>query len=577
MKKKKVSRLQKKNAQPKVLEAPAVNPEEKEDFETLRIEETGSIGGKPRFLIHSNSVINTESKFKEKLLCDGLTFTAGHACVFSCKFCYVESMLKKNKRLSVILSQTKRSFEDVAVEIADAPRMARECLLNRGKARFSDPNDRRVIYASPLVDVAATMDHVRTTVEICRAILELTHWQIRLLSKSSLLLQVAKAVPSEFKDRMIYGFSTGTLDPSLARIYEVGTALVSKRLDALHWLQDNGYRTFGMICPVLPQKDYDRFAVEVAEKIRAGQCEHIWAEVLNKRCDSLKATSLALREAGRLEEADLVDAVAADRSAWDEYARNVFLALGKVTPPGKLRFLQYVTKDTRAWWEQHTAQGAVLLGQSAAETDNTLEVIPPLSAVERRELKRLEKVVVEDMGQFIKVGLALAEIRDRKLYRETHRTFDAYCIERFDMRRAHAYRLITESSVVNELSPIGDIPKPWNEAQARELAKAPKEKRVEVMKLAAAKVGDGPLTAKAIQVAVHSLNGAKPASRPTKPSNGKQRFITVELPAFLKWVRTLKDLARIGQQGDLLRLLNKAEAEQAITVEAQPEIGTGSD
>lgn len=31
------------------------------------------------------------------------------------------------------------------------------------------------------------------------------------------------------------------------------------------------------------------------------------------------------------------------------------------TPTRKMRFLQYVTKDTRVWWEARKAQGAVIL------------------------------------------------------------------------------------------------------------------------------------------------------------------------------------------------------------------------
>src|ERR1019366_7717684 len=138
------------------------------------------------------------------------------------------------------------------------------------RSKFEAPKDNRFFFAPPLVDVAATVAHAQATAETCRAILELTHWEIRLLSKSSLLLHVAKAIPSEFKRRMIYGSSTGTLDSSLAKIYEVGTSLVSRRLDSLHWLQDNDHRTFGMICPLLPQRDYDEFAAEVAAKIRVG-------------------------------------------------------------------------------------------------------------------------------------------------------------------------------------------------------------------------------------------------------------------------------------------------------------------
>ena len=46
-------------------------------------------------------------------------------------------------------------------------------------------------------------------------------------------------------------------------------------------------------------------------------------------------------------------------------------------------------------------------------------------------------------------------------------TFEEYCKERWGMNRAHAYRLIDAAEVVNNLSPIGDIPA--NESQARPL------------------------------------------------------------------------------------------------------------
>jgi hypothetical protein len=127
--------------------------------------------------------------------------------------------------------------------------------------------------------------------------------------------------------------------------------------------------------------------------------------------------------------------------------------------------------------------------------------------------------------------------------------------------------------VVTDLSPIGDIPKLQNEAQARELAKAPKEKRVEVMKLVAADIGEGPLTAKAIQSVVHALKGE---IEPGKQPSGKKKLVTVELPVFLNWVQTLRHLALLGQQGNLLRLLNKAELEQTITMEIEsPAITVG--
>jgi DNA repair photolyase len=326
--------------------------------------EDGTIAGKPRFMVASKAVINTKSDFGHKLLCDGLTFTAGHACTYKCAFCYVAAMMRKNKNLNIILKTRGLNYEDIVVEIADAASTARKSLLRRGQPRFADLNDTRVIYASPLVDIAATMDQVKVTVEICRAILELTYWQIRLLSKSTLLLQVAKQLVS-FKSRLIFGFSTGTLDDGTTKSFEIGTALVSKRLAALKHLQDEGFRTFGMLCPILPPADYDRFAEEVAQRIDVTRTEHVWAEILNSRGDSMLATIKALRNGGCHAEAQRLDLVTHDKGAWDAYAEQTFLALTKIVPAEKLRFLQYVKVNDFNRWKAYEPQGAVLLGNYA--------------------------------------------------------------------------------------------------------------------------------------------------------------------------------------------------------------------
>jgi DNA repair photolyase len=329
--------------------------------EIIKFWEDGTIGAKPRFFVRSNAVINTTSDFGHKLLCDCLTFTAGHACTFKCAFCYVAAMMRKNRNLNLLLKRRGLRHEDIVVEITDAATVTRKSLLRYGRPRYDDPNDTRIIYASPLVDVAGTMDQAEVTVDICRAILELTHWQIRLLSKSTLLLQVAEEL-TEFKSRMIFGFSTGTMDDATTKSFEIGTSPVSKRLAALKQLQDQGFRTFGMLCPILPQADYAEFAELVAERIDIGRCEHVWAEVLNRRGDSMHATSKALQRGGWHAEADRLDLVAHDKVAWGKYAENTFLALTKVIPTEKLRFLQYVNRHNYHVWDKYQPQGAVLLG-----------------------------------------------------------------------------------------------------------------------------------------------------------------------------------------------------------------------
>lgn len=96
-----------------------------------------------------------------------------------------------------------------------------------------------------------------------------------------------------------------------------------------------------------------------------------------------------------------------------------------------------------------------------------------LAPHESGDLARLESVVSEGLRTFVEVGAALAEIRDRRLYRAEYVTFEDYCQERWGMSRAHAYRTIAASEVVGVLSPRGD--KPTSEKQVRPLTKLPPE------------------------------------------------------------------------------------------------------
>lgn len=113
-----------------------------------------------------------------------------------------------------------------------------------------------------------------------------------------------------------------------------------------------------------------------------------------------------------------------------------------------------------------------------------------LSARERQDLERLSKRFLEIQGTFIEGGLILAEIRDRKLYRETHKTFEAFAKEHLNVERRHAYRLIDGAVVARDLCPVGHIPMPTAERQVRPLtALQSPEQRAEVWKEAVEKSG----------------------------------------------------------------------------------------
>jgi DNA repair photolyase len=333
------------------------------------------MNGKPVHAIPAKTVLNMESGFSHKLLCDGPTFSTGTACTYSCAFCYVPDMMRKQQPYLQSHGITDR-HENVVIRREGAlATLLRQLTFADGKPRYLSPDDRRVIYSSPLVDVAGNMELVRETVEACKLILSLTNWDIRLLSKSNLLPKVAEALesftppasshlpsPRSPRERIIYGVSTGTLDDQLAQAFEQGAPKVSKRLESLHWLQDHGYRTFGMICPSLPVSDYNKFAREMAVALRAERCEHIWGEVINVRGDSYTRTFEALKSGGYTAEANWLQFIFSTRERWETYARSTFLAhVSAGYKPGQLRFLQYVTKESRPWWEAQQSNGAILL------------------------------------------------------------------------------------------------------------------------------------------------------------------------------------------------------------------------
>lgn len=154
-----------------------------------------------------------------------------------------------------------------------------------------------------------------------------------------------------------------------------------------------------------------------------------------------------------------------------------------------------------------------------------------LSVVERRSLSKLEAEIEEKSKAFLEVGNALAEIRDKRLYRESHKTFEAYCKSRWGYEKSYSYDLIATKEVADFVRNCGQNGALVTESQARELRKIPKEKRKEVFEAAVASAPKGDdgvpqLTAKVIREAAKpSVNGVvhgKPSKIIQNPGNTPQ-------------------------------------------------------
>lgn len=102
-----------------------------------------------------------------------------------------------------------------------------------------------------------------------------------------------------------------------------------------------------------------------------------------------------------------------------------------------------------------------------------------LPAAEAEALARHEATIERGIQTFYEVGSALADIRDRKLYRVGYGTFEEYAEKRWQMSRPRAYQLIEAAAVVSTTVDTG-LPAPENERQARELGRVPEPERAEV-------------------------------------------------------------------------------------------------
>jgi len=116
-----------------------------------------------------------------------------------------------------------------------------------------------------------------------------------------------------------------------------------------------------------------------------------------------------------------------------------------------------------------------------------------LSADEKQELAQHEGTIEKGMKTVFDVASAMAGIREKRLYRETHKTFELYCDQRWGFSKTHANRMIAGASVLEDLTPIGVKPK--NLEQTKPLARLNPDQRREAWRIAEQRAAGKELTA----------------------------------------------------------------------------------
>jgi hypothetical protein len=137
-----------------------------------------------------------------------------------------------------------------------------------------------------------------------------------------------------------------------------------------------------------------------------------------------------------------------------------------------------------------------------------------MSIREANRLDELEKTIARGKKTFVEVGLALAEIRDLRLYKREYSGFEEYCREKWGWTKQHAYRLIEAAPVAKS-----NLQVTLSQNAAIELAKAKPAQRAGVVQ--AIVDGGKPVTAAAIKRQLPPPptrpSGAQGTARPTVP------------------------------------------------------------
>lgn len=121
-----------------------------------------------------------------------------------------------------------------------------------------------------------------------------------------------------------------------------------------------------------------------------------------------------------------------------------------------------------------------------------------LDVTERARLQELESIVEHGLQTFYEVGKALDEIREQRLYRETHKSFETYCRDKWGIARQTAHRFIAAAQVIENLTPI-NVKIPTKENQVRPLAGLPPELQLEIWQEALESSPNGMPTGAAVQ------------------------------------------------------------------------------
>jgi hypothetical protein len=212
------------------------------------------------------------------------------------------------------------------------------------------------------------------------------------------------------------------------------------------------------------------------------------------------------------------------------------------------------------------------------QTRQTLETLsiastvdhPPLTPPEAQALSQCEQIIRKGLETFVEVGNAFVKIRDQRLFRSSHDTFEEYCRDKWKFTARQANRLIGAGGVVDNLKRdqlVSSVPAaiPENEAQARPLTELPPAKQVEAARIVAAKT-NAP-TAKDFEEAAEEVVDEKPRiTMAGKSSATKTVTRKPSMEALIEVIDEVQTMVKVGKPKEAVLAKLKQAADLATRI-----------
>jgi len=174
-----------------------------------------------------------------------------------------------------------------------------------------------------------------------------------------------------------------------------------------------------------------------------------------------------------------------------------------------------------------------------------------LDKTQQKKLADNEEVIEKFRKSGLEAGKALRVIRDERLYRQTHKTFEEYLKERWDIERTYGHYLITYAETVENVHNCEQIPE--TESQARPLTKLEPEKQKKVWQKVVdwSKKTGKQITAKVVEEVVKEETKGLPTKKTTN--------VSVNPPATLGSIHVEVPLENLTEAGWIKSVLRKGK------------------